>query len=133
MKKNSGITLIALIITIIIMIVLVSISIAILINSDLMGKAQEAGEKTQEAYDEESRIGKGLNVKGKTYNNIDEYLASLKSKNFEAIMAEAKANRQGTEAIGIGTDGSIVDMDLWNYSEISGGGLSLGAMARKLF
>ena len=34
---------------------------------------------------------------------------------FEAIMEEAKANREGDEEIGIGTDGSIVDMSLWMY------------------
>lgn len=34
---------------------------------------------------------------------------------FEAIKVNAKANRQGYEAIGIGTDGSIVDMSLWYY------------------
>ncbi len=39
MKKNSGITLIALIITIIIMLILVAVTVSILINSGIIGKA----------------------------------------------------------------------------------------------
>ena len=41
MKKNSGITLIALIITIIIMLILVAVTISIVINSGIIGKAQK--------------------------------------------------------------------------------------------
>ncbi len=81
MKKNNGITLIALIITIIIMLILVAVSISILINSGLIGKAKEAGSKTKTAYEQESRMGDSLNINGVMYNNIDEYLADLNSSN----------------------------------------------------
>ena len=81
MKKNNGITLIALIITIIIMLILVAVSISILINSGLIGKAKEAGSKTKTAYEQESRMGDSITIDGVTYNNIDEYLADLNSSN----------------------------------------------------
>ena len=81
MKKNPGITLIALIITIIIMLILVAVSISILINSGLIGKAKEAGSKTKTAYEQESRMGDSITIDGVTYNSIDEYLADLNSSN----------------------------------------------------
>ena len=70
MKKNNGITLIALIITIIIMLILVAVSISILINSDLIGKAKKAKGDTQSAYQQEQRIGESININGQIYNNI---------------------------------------------------------------
>ena len=42
MKKNQGITLIALIITIIIMLILVAVTVSIVINGGLIGKAKDA-------------------------------------------------------------------------------------------
>ena len=42
MKKNKGITLIALIITIIVMLILVAVSVNILIKSNLIGNAEKA-------------------------------------------------------------------------------------------
>ena len=77
MRKNNGITLIALIITIIIMLILVAVSISILINSGLIGKAKEAGSKTKTAYEEEQRMGDSLNIDGVMYNSIDEYIGDL--------------------------------------------------------
>ena len=41
MRKNKGITLIALIITIIVMLILVAVTIRILIDSGLIGKAKQ--------------------------------------------------------------------------------------------
>ena len=81
MRKERGITLIALIITIIIMLILVAVSISILINSGLIGKAKEAGSKTKTAYEQESRMGDSITIDGVTYNSIDEYLADLNSSN----------------------------------------------------
>ncbi len=75
-NKNDGITLIALIITIIVMLILVAVSISILINSGLIGKAKEAGSKTQSAYEEEQRLGDSLNINGVVYNSIDEIVGT---------------------------------------------------------
>ncbi len=77
MKKNNGITLIALIVTIIIMLILVAVTVRILINSGIIGKAKEAKDKTEAAYVEESRAGDSINVNGNTYNSIEEYMTEL--------------------------------------------------------
>ncbi len=80
MKKSSGITLIALIITIIIMLILVAVSVSIIINTELIDKSQEAADQTQEAYERESTFGNNLTIGGKEYSNIDEYMEALKSR-----------------------------------------------------
>ena len=77
MRKNNGITLIALIITIIIMLILVAVSISILINSGLIGKAKEGAQKTKTAYEQEQRLGDSLNINGVMYNSIDEFIGDL--------------------------------------------------------
>ena len=76
MKKNSGITLIALIITIIIMLILVAVTVSILINSGIIGKAQKAKQDTTAAYEREATLGDSLSVNGTMYNSIDEYIGS---------------------------------------------------------
>ena len=78
MKKNKGITLVALIITIIVMLILVTVTVSILINSNVIGTAKSAGERTKTAYGNESNFGESLtiNVDGSLYNSIDEYLGT---------------------------------------------------------
>ena len=51
LKEESGITLIALIITIIVMLILVAVTITIAVNGGLFNYAREAGAKTNEAKD----------------------------------------------------------------------------------
>lgn len=53
MKKQNGITLVALVITIIILLILAGISIGTLTNQGLFQRAQEANEKTQQAIGNE--------------------------------------------------------------------------------
>ena len=77
MKKNNGITLIALIITIVIMLILAGVTISILINNGIIGKAKDAKDKTAEAYEEEKTVGDNLNINGGMYNNVEEYMAYL--------------------------------------------------------
>jgi len=56
-KNNSrGITLVALIITIIVMLILVGVSVQVVINSDLIGTAQDATNKFEIAFDEEKNM-----------------------------------------------------------------------------
>ncbi len=43
MKNQKGITLVALIITIIVMLILVAVTVAVVVNSNLIGKAEKAG------------------------------------------------------------------------------------------
>ncbi len=110
-EKNKGITLIALIITIIVMLILVGVSVSILINSNLIG----AAEKTATAYEEARRKeanSEGITINGKT---INEYI----SIDWEAAKAKATSKhpaQQNSEDIGIGTDGELVNLDLWKYS-----------------
>ena len=79
MKKNQGITLIALIITIIIMLILVAVTIVILINTGIIEKAQDAADETELAYQRESMLGRNINIGGNVYNDIDSYIAHLRA------------------------------------------------------
>ncbi len=72
MKKNNGITLIALIITIIVMLILVAVSLNILIKSNLIGIAEKAVDKYKMASEEEKE---GIiEIDGKKYSSLEEYL-----------------------------------------------------------
>ena len=84
MRKNKGITLIALIITIIVMLILVAVSVNIIINSNIIGQAEKAAEGYKTAYEQESNIGQ-VTIGGKTYNSIEDYLAEQgpKEHNFQ--------------------------------------------------
>lgn len=64
MKNQKGITLVALIITIIVMLILVAVSVAAVINSNILGTAEKAGEKYKQEAANENNIGKGNIVKG---------------------------------------------------------------------
>ena len=48
MRKNQRITLVALIITIIIMLILVGVVVTVVIQSDLLGTAKNAGDEYEE-------------------------------------------------------------------------------------
>jgi len=75
MKENKGITLVALIITIIVMMILVGVSVAMLINSDLLGTAKNAGASYRGKMDHEQGMGTGdVQIGDKT---MAEYLAQI--------------------------------------------------------
>lgn len=73
MKKNKGITLIALIITIIVMLILVAVSVNILIKSNLIGTAEKATNAYKTATEEEANGGK-IKIGDIEYDSIDEYI-----------------------------------------------------------
>ena len=73
MKKNKGITLIALIITIVVMLILVAVSVNILIKSNLIGVAEKTTEGYKTAAEDESKSSK-IVIDGVDYSNVDEYL-----------------------------------------------------------
>ena len=73
MKKNKGITLIALIITIIVMLILVAVSVNILIKSNLIGVAEKTTEGYKKATEDESK-GSKIVIGGVEYSSVDEYL-----------------------------------------------------------
>ena len=79
MRKEKGITLVALIITIIVMLILVAVSVNVLIKSNLIGTAEKATEKYKTASEEESKGGT-ITIGDKTYNSIDDYFYGPKLK-----------------------------------------------------
>ena len=76
MRKNQGITLVALIITIIIMLILVGVVVQVVIQSDLLGTAKNAGDEYKAAYEKESSIS-GVTINGKEYGSIEEYMKEI--------------------------------------------------------
>lgn len=57
MKNQKGITLVALIITIVVMLILVGVTVAVVVNSDLIGNAEKAGEAYNKANDKLETVG----------------------------------------------------------------------------
>lgn len=113
-KRERGITLIALVVTIIILLILVSVSIAMLTgNSGILIQAQNAKNETEQAQKEEENI---LN----TYEDeINEYAGI----NWDEALAKAQKHpkQEKSTAIGVGTNGRAVNMDLWEYSLLEDG------------
>ena len=77
MRRNRGITLIALIITIIIMLILVAVSVNVLIKSNLIGTAENTVDKYKTASEEEAKGGT-IEINGKKYASIEDYIESTK-------------------------------------------------------
>lgn len=69
MKKDNGITLIALVITIIVMLILVVVTIRIATDGKLFDYAGEAAKKTQEEADKEKELSNG-NIDGQSIEDI---------------------------------------------------------------
>jgi len=80
-NNEKGITLVALIITIIVMLILVGVSIQVVINSNLIGTAQDAANRTETAYEEEGNISEII-VGNTTYESIDKYINPDKTITF---------------------------------------------------
>ena len=75
MKKNKGITLIALVITIIVMLILVVVTIRISTSAGLFDYAGKAARETNDAVADETDIANGkIKIGGITYNSIEEYI-----------------------------------------------------------
>ena len=75
MRKNQGITLVALIITIIIMLILVAVSVNVIIKSNLIGTAEKAANGYKTAYEREN--DGSITINGKTYGSLDEYMEEI--------------------------------------------------------
>ena len=73
MRKDKGITLVALIITIVVMLILVAVSVNILIKSNLIGTAEKTTNKYKMASEEEANGG-AIEIDGKKYNSIEDYM-----------------------------------------------------------
>jgi len=91
MRKEKGITLVALIITIIVMMILVAVSVAIVINSDLLGTAKNAGTAYRANMDAEQSMGKAnikINDEDTTMAQYMEIINPKKKVNFYAGQAK---------------------------------------------
>jgi len=80
-RRKNGITLVALIITIIVMLILVAVSVQVVINSNLVGTAQDAGDRTEAKYQEEGNMSE-ITIENTTYESIDKYLNPEKTITF---------------------------------------------------
>jgi len=79
-RKEKGITLVALIITIIVMMILVAVSVAVIIRSDLLGTAKNAGIKYRDNMNYEENLGTGdIKIGDKTW---DEFMQSICNHEF---------------------------------------------------
>lgn len=74
MKRNKGITLIALIVTIIVMLILVAVGVNVMIKSNLIGAAEKAANGYKTAYKDE------INLIEEGENLIDDYIGGVEKK-----------------------------------------------------
>ena len=89
-NRNKGITLVALIITIVVMLILVAVSVNVIIKSNLIGTAEKTVNKYKTASEEESKGGV-IEIDGKKYNSIEEYMAG--KEKMPDIKAGEKASK----------------------------------------
>ena len=84
------------IITIVVMLILVAVSVNVLIKSNLIGTAEKTVDKYKTASEEEANGGT-IEINGKKYNSIEEYLKSKDElPNIEAgVRAETNSNYKG--------------------------------------
>ena len=90
MKKNKGITLIALIITIIILLILVGVSLNLLIKGDLFGSAEKAVEGTNAKVEEQQTAVDEL------MGELDEFEKEIEEQQRQQEEAEKQKNLPGT-------------------------------------
>ena len=117
-RKNQGITLIALVITVIVLLIIAGVTIATLTGENgILTRVQEAKNKTEEAQKDEENILDSYEDKINEYVGID----------WDTVLANAKKHPEQTTstAIGVGTDGRPVNMDLWEYTLLDDGTYAL--------
>ena len=93
MRRDKGITLIALIITIVVMLILVAVSVNVIVNSDLIGHAEKIGDAYKNAVAEEE----GYNPTFGNGKTLEDYMAGIeKLPDIEAgVRAETNSNYKG--------------------------------------
>ena len=74
MRRDKGITLVALIITIVVMLILVAVSVNVIVNSDLIGHAEKTGDAYRNAIAKEEAYNPSIG-NGKT---LDDYMKDAK-------------------------------------------------------
>ena len=116
-EENTGITLIALVVTIIVLLILAGVSISMLTGQNgILNRAAEAKEKTEVAQEDEQN----------TMSSYEDEMSNYLGVDWESAKANAKAPDEQKEernngVIGIGTNGKAVNMDLWEYTKLDDG------------
>ena len=113
-KNEIGITLIALIITILVLLILAGVTISLTIGENEIFKiAQQAKNETKQAEKEE---------KEKLWN-MEDTINEYAGIDWNTVLANAQkhSNQKTSTAIGVGTDGRAVNMDLWEYTKLENG------------
>ena len=110
LKKQNGITLIALVITVVIMLILAGVAIAAVVDGDgLFSKTREATEVYENAAGNENDTIKSL------MNEIDSYLGNSNSQKTDGSFDSAKGlNTPDTSALPKETTKYVT----WNYNEV---------------
>lgn len=117
-RKNQGITLIALVITVIVLLILAGVTISTLTGENgILTRAQEAKNKTEEAQKEEQNTLNSYEDKINEYVGID--------WNTALANAQKHPDQKTNTAIGVGTDGKSVNMDLWEFTLLDDGTYAL--------
>ena len=102
MRREKGITLIALIITIVVMLILVAVSINILVNSNLIGHAEKTGDAYAGAIKNEENLGNdGITINGQKYATIEDY---LNNNPMSTIKINMEVTHQDTAVTADGTN-----------------------------
>ena len=117
-NKERGITLIALVVTIIVLIILAGVSIVMLVGENgIITQAQKAKKDTEQAQKDEEDILNSYEDKINEYTGIDWDTALAN--------AEKHPDQKTSTAVGVGTDGKAVNMDLWEYTLLEDGTYTL--------
>ena len=117
-RKKSGITLISLVVTIIVLLILAGVTIATLTGDNgILTRAQDAKNKTEQAQKDEEDI----------LNSYEDQINEYAGIDWDKVLANAKKHPEQTTstAIGVGTDGRPVNMDLWEYTKLDDGTYAL--------
>lgn len=114
MRKNKGITLIALIITIIILLILVGVSVNLLIKGDLFGSAEKAVNGTNAKVEEQQ-------------NRVDDLMGVLEDVNTK----NAKHNWQYTDSTRAQIRCTCTSCKLFDDGDSTGRTLSIGQQIGK--
>ena len=113
MKQQKGITLVALVITIIVLLILAGASIATITGYDsIPDNAKIAVDASKQDATVEQNMVNAIDALFKEYVNIVDW----EKAKAEAVAPESQDEERNNGVIGIGTDGTPVDMDLWEYS-----------------
>ena len=109
LNNTNGITLIALVITIIVLLILAGVTISTLMGDNgILTKANEAKIETENSQ----------NTEIEKLNNIEDEITNITGVNWEEAFKTATKHpdQQYSTAIGLGTNGKVVNMDLWEFT-----------------